>query len=142
MSIAHIYNQRYESLRLILVIWNRSEFNTFEINSFSKFDQYRGWAHMNAHILRLLSVVVAFIVIETLLLLNTQFPTFGILFYTIGKSKKELLIFGIVNSLSYLYLNYLVYCDFDDWLYYIRDNKLWTVRLRYGHCYQILFIFV
>lgn len=43
-----------------------------------------------------MNIGIILITIKLLIVLNTQFPSFGILFYTIGAAKNELLIFAIV----------------------------------------------
>jgi hypothetical protein len=41
--------------------------------------------------------MILFVIMETLLLLNTQFPTFGVLFYTVGRAKNKILFFLMVT---------------------------------------------
>jgi len=61
------------------------------------FDLFKGYANFAFGFVRLLSVTIALLIVQILLLLNTQFPTFGILFYTLGKSKNKLLTYGLVS---------------------------------------------
>jgi len=62
------------------------------------FDLFKGYADFGFAFVRLLSATIALLIIQILLLLNTQFPTFGILFYTLGKSKNQLATYGLVFS--------------------------------------------
>jgi len=61
-----------------------------------KFEAFRGYAEFQNFFVRLLGVAVIFLVSKTLLLLNTQFPTFGILFHAVGKAKNILMTYGLV----------------------------------------------
>ena len=45
----------------------------------------------------LVVVGIVLITVKLLIVLNTQFPSFGILFYTIAAAQKELFIFAIVR---------------------------------------------
>jgi len=61
-----------------------------------QFDNFKEFADFNNSFNKLLAVTVALLIVQILLLLNTKFPTFGVLFYTLGSSKGKLLIYGIV----------------------------------------------
>ncbi len=69
---------------------------TFGTIDEATFDVFKGYASFAFAFVRLLSVTIALLIIQILLLLNTQFPTFGILFYTLGQSKNKLLTYGLV----------------------------------------------
>ena len=92
-----------------------------------QFYTFREFAKNNSVLLKLFSIVVAVVVVETLLLLNTLFPTFGVLFYTINKSKKELLIFGLVSFYlpDIFKFGLLVYCDIDNRICFLSNDQLW-----------------
>ena len=61
------------------------------------FDEWVKFVRETNSFLMLSSIGVIFIMVKLLMLLNTQFPSFGVLFYTLGRAKKELFIFVIVS---------------------------------------------
>jgi hypothetical protein len=75
--------------------------SSFTPPTLSDFQEMIQFATNTNIFLRLLAITIFFIVLETLLLLNTQFPSFGVLFYTLGKARKELFYFLVVLSPYY-----------------------------------------
>jgi len=69
---------------------------TLEAIDEKRFQQFKSFAKFQSFFVRLLSVTIAFLIIQILLLLNTQFPTFGVLFYTLNQCKKKLATYGIL----------------------------------------------
>jgi hypothetical protein len=70
--------------------------DTFSVITEKQFNDYKQYALTTSAFLKLISVMIFIVILETLLLLNTQFPTFGVLFYTVGRSKNKILLFLLV----------------------------------------------
>jgi len=73
-----------------------------EVIDQTTFELFKSFSVFNKWFNKLLAVTVALMITQILLLLNTKFPTFGVLFYTLGNSKQRLAIYGIVHYLDSL----------------------------------------
>jgi hypothetical protein len=78
----------------------------------SYFELLGNYAQNTTFFLRILAIAIFMIIVEILLLLNTQFPSFGVLFITLGKARTELFYFLVVvftlmaGFLVFLMLNF------------------------------------
>lgn len=80
-----------------LLQYNSLDFHDFDtLDTITEFNEWITFSLVTRRFLVLLSVGVVLITIKLLVVLNTQFPSFGILFYTIATARKELFIFAVV----------------------------------------------
>lgn len=97
------------------------------------FDLYKSYATNTTFFLRILAVAIFLIVVEILLLLNTQFPSFGVLFVTLGKARKELFYFLVV--LFTLIAGFLVFLMLN---FGLQDNNMSTIGSGFVLLFQYL----
>ena len=69
--------------------------------SVAEFDRWANYALTSRDNIRLLSIMILIIFARNLLLLESKFPAFGMLFHTLSRSKKEITVFSIVIKFFY-----------------------------------------